>query len=171
MIKELLFIIWALIFPIFFGIKNLKKTPEKNLVAGKKPLKQPVPVRANLFPVFCQDTMLLFPMCGFILVLFFWHVDSGPGIVKLMNVLCLAQLTIVDLVRGLKISISPFGNIRYNPIFFLCILALTVIHIISLTGILYVNPVSLLALMVVSISSSISTWKYIEDLYDGKVEG
>ena len=167
MIKEILFVVWALIVPIFFKLKDLAHPCHpKKIVAGDKPYPKPIFAGRNLFPVVCQDTILLFPMCGILIILLF--VDIGPGITTLLNILCLAQLTIVDLVRGLRISISPSRHIRYNSTFFLCVLAFTILHILSLGSFLYTWPISVLALMFVSISSSISTWKYIEDLYDGK---
>ncbi len=167
MIKGILFILWALIIPIVLGMKDfVDSSRKKKLVSGDKTYKKPIFDGWNLFPVFCQDVILLFPMYGFMVVLLF--VDLGPGIFNLLYILCLAQLAIVDLVRGLKISLSSDGKIRYNSKFFFCVLTFTIFHIISLGGILYVWPVSVLALMFVSVSSSISTWRYIEDLYNGK---
>ena len=43
MIKGILFILWALIIPIFLGIKDfIDSSREKNLVTGDKPYKKPI---------------------------------------------------------------------------------------------------------------------------------
>lgn len=169
MIKELLFILWAFIIPILVWVES-RLTPNKNLVKGNKPYVKPRFIKSNLFPIFCQDVVLLTPIIGIGLCIWdcFHEYTSYPA--ELMGILCLVQLTILDLIRGLRIKVSPHGFIHYNKVFFSCVFLLTILHIYSVKDLMYSWGISLISLMIVSISSSISTWKYIENLYDGKVE-
>ena len=168
MIKEILFILWTFIIPILVWLDNRFITGRKDFVAGKKPYVKPLFIKSNLFPVFCQDVVLLTPIIGIILCLWdcFYEYTSYPA--ELMGILCLVQLTILDLIRGLRIKVSPHGFIHYNKVFFAVVCFLTILHIYSVKDLMYSWGISLFSLMFVSVSSSVSTWQYIENIYRGK---